>query len=66
MKTDEEIAREIACKLGGFREAYDAAMEMAKIKGEQIKSVLRALSGDTGDENDLWYKMPLDGSVPFS
>jgi hypothetical protein len=72
MKTNEEMAREIAAKLGGFQEAYDGAMAMAEIKDKQIKKVLRALSSETGDprhfydEDDLWNKMPLDGSVPFS
>ena len=70
MKTNEEIAREIAAKLGGFQEAFDGAMAMAKIKDKQIESVLRALSGDTGDprlmcdENDLCDKAkPLDADI---
>ena len=29
MKTDEELAQEIAHKLGGFQEAFDGVMAMA-------------------------------------
>ena len=64
MKTNEEIAREIAAKLGGFQEAFDGAMAMAEIKDEQIKFVLRLLSGDTGGEDDLCDKVkPLDADI---
>lgn len=35
--TNEEMAREIAAKLGGFQEAYYGAMEMAQWKDEQHK-----------------------------
>lgn len=72
MKTNRDLAMEIAAKLGGFQEAFDGAMAMAKIKDKQIKRILSALTEQSNDphvmydENDLWYKIPLDGSVPFS
>lgn len=72
MNTNEKLAREIAAKLGGFQEAFDGAMAMAEIKDKQIKRILSALSEQSSDphimydEDDLWYKMPSDGSVPFS
>ena len=64
MKTNEEIAREIACKLGGFQEAFDGAMAMAAIKNEQIKRILSALSEQSADPRDFYNEL-CDESKPL-
>lgn len=68
MKTDEELAREIAAKLGGFQEAFDGAMAMAVIKNEQIKRILSALSEQSADPRDFYNELcdeskPLDSDI---
>lgn len=72
MNRNEELARGIAAKFGGLQEVYDGAMAMAEIKDKHIRRILSALSEQSSDphimydEDDLWYKIPSDGSVPFS
>ena len=67
-KTDEELARGIAHKLGGFQEAFDGAMAMAEIKNKQIKHILSALSEKSADPRDFYNELcdefkPLDFDI---
>ena len=57
MNTNEKLAREIAAKLGGFQEAFDGAMAMAKIKDGQIKRILSALSEQSAVPQDFYNEL---------
>lgn len=63
MKTNRDLAREIAAKLGGFQEAFDGAMAMAEIKDKQIKRILSALSEQSGPRD--FYNELCDESKPL-